>query len=70
VVYWNPACALDVSAWMNYYESRRYSRPAREVLLVFSEGDLGLDFVRRRYARPIRLLAALLAAHLTSRHPG
>jgi pimeloyl-ACP methyl ester carboxylesterase len=119
VFYWNPACALDVSAWMNYYESRRYSQAAREVaswvklvrgqvnvryaasvayhrmrevagtvattlwrrlgwrdtsgenvaddlarigergvdvLLVFSEGDPGLDFVRRRYARPLRLL--------------
>jgi pimeloyl-ACP methyl ester carboxylesterase len=119
VFYWTPACALDVSAWMNYYESRRYSRAAREVgswvklvrgqvnvrhaasvayrrmrevagamattlwqrlgwrdtggenvaddlarigergvdvLLVFSEGDPGLDFVRRRYARPLRLL--------------
>jgi dienelactone hydrolase len=119
VFYWNTTCALDVSAWMNYYESRRYSRAAREiaswvrlvrgqvnvrhaasvaygrmrelaggvatrlwqrlgwggtdgenvaddlariaargvdVLLVFSEGDPGLDFVRRRYARPIRLL--------------
>jgi dienelactone hydrolase len=119
VFHWNPACALDVSAWMNYYESRRYSQAAREVaswvklargqvnvryaasvayhrmrevagamastlwqrlgrratsdenvaddlvrlgerggdvLLVFSEGDPGLDFVRRRYARPLRLL--------------
>ena len=119
VFYWNPACALDVSAWMNYYESRRYSQAAREVaswvklvrgqvnvryaasvayrrmrevagavattlwqrlgwrgtsgenvaddlarigdrgvdvLLVFSEGDPGLDLVRRRYARPLRLL--------------
>jgi dienelactone hydrolase len=119
VFYWNPACALDVSAWMNYYESRRYSRSVREVgswvrlmrgevnvrhaasvgyrrmrevtggaatafrrrlglvrhdpenvaadfarmsergvdvLLVFSEGDPGLDFVQRRYARDLTLL--------------
>ena len=119
VFYWNPACALDVSSWMNYAESRRYSRSAREIsswlrlirgqvnvryalrvgfrraielaggvaesigrrlglgantdedlgrdlarisargvttLLVFSEGDPGLDFVRRRYAREVRLL--------------
>jgi len=118
VFYWNPACALDVSAWMNYYESRRYTQAARrvtawvklargqvnvlhaarvawrrmcevsggmatalrqrlgwrtggvnvagdlarisargvDVLLVFSEGDPGLDFVRRRYARSLRLL--------------
>jgi hypothetical protein len=118
VFYWNPACALDVAAWMNYAESRRYSRSAREMdswmrlvrgkvnvryaltvgyrrfvevasgaaeaiarrvglsrnaedvgrdlarlsargvatLLVFSEGDPGLDFVRRRYAREVRLL--------------
>lgn len=119
VFYWNPACALDVSAWMNYTESRRYSQAAREVaswvklvrgqvnvrhavrvayrrlrelsgakatslwqrlggngkdsqnvaadlaritargvdvLLVFSEGDPGLDFVKRRYARSLRLL--------------
>lgn len=119
VFYWNPACALDVSAWMNYTESRRYSQAAREVaswvklvrgqvnvrhaasvayrrmrevsgamattlwqrlggsskdgqnvaadlarigargvdvLLVFSEGDPGLDFLKRRYARSLRLL--------------
>jgi pimeloyl-ACP methyl ester carboxylesterase len=119
VFYWNPACALDVSSWMNYYESRRYSQAAREVaswvklvrgqvnvrhaasvvyrrsrevagamatrlwqrlgrrgsdrenvavdlariadrgvdvLLVFSEGDPGLDFVRRRYARSLHRL--------------
>ena len=119
VFYWNPACALDVAAWMNYAESRRYSKSARDVtswvrlvrgevnvryalrvgyrraievasgalesigrrvgiaakngedvgrdlarisargvttLLVFSEGDPGLDFVRRRYARDVRLL--------------
>jgi len=119
VFYWNPGCALDVSAWMNYTESRRYSQAAREVaswvrlvrgqvnvrhaasvayrrlrevsgamattlwqrlgggstdgpnvaadlarigargvdvLLVFSEGDPGLDFVKRRYARSLRLL--------------
>jgi len=119
VFYWNPACSLDVSAWMNYYESRRYSQAARDVaswvklvrgrvnvryaasvayrrmrdvagamattlwqrlggrgrgsenvgddlarignrgvdvLLVFSGGDPGLDFVRRRYARSLRLL--------------
>jgi len=121
VFYWNPTCALDVSAWTNYYESRRYSQAAREVaswvklvrgrvdvrhvasvayrrmrevggamamtlwqrlggrgtdgenvgddlarigargvdvLLAFSEGDPGLDFVRRRYARALRLLEA------------
>jgi predicted alpha/beta hydrolase len=119
VFYWNPACALNVSAWMNYVESQRYSRSAREkdswvrllrgevqvrhaasvaiqrgreviagalgafarrlgigrgraedvgadlarisargvtTLLLFSEGDPGLDFVRRRYARDVRLL--------------
>jgi dienelactone hydrolase len=119
VFYWDPSCALDVSAWMNFYESRRYSRSVREVgawvrlargevnvrhaavvgyrrmrevvggaaaglwrrlgwrramqddvptdlerigargvdaLLVFSEGDPGLDFVRRRHAREIRVL--------------
>jgi dienelactone hydrolase len=119
VFYWNPACALDVAAWMNYAESRRYSQSARNVgswvrlirgevnvryalgvaygraielasgaaesigrrvglgakqgddlgrdlarisargvttLLVFSEGDPGLDFVRRSYAREVRLL--------------
>jgi dienelactone hydrolase len=119
VFYWNPACALDVAAWMNYAESRRYSQSAREMgswirlirgevnvrnalrvgyrraielasgaaesvgrrlgltakpgedvgrdlarisargvttLLVFSEGDPGLDFLRRRYARDVRLL--------------
>jgi alpha/beta superfamily hydrolase len=119
VFYWNPACALDVAAWMNYTESRRYSQSAREMgswirlirgevnvryalgvgyrraielasgaaesigrrvgltakngedvgrdlarisdrgvttLLVFSEGDPGLDFVRRRYARDVRML--------------
>jgi dienelactone hydrolase len=119
VFYWNPACALDVSSWMNYYESRRYSEAARDVaswvklvrgqvnvrhaasvvyrrmrevagamattlwqrlggrgrgrenvaddlarigdrgvdvLLVFSEGDPGLDVVRRRYARALRRL--------------
>ena len=119
VFYWNPSCALDVSAWMNYSESRRYRQSARNVgswmrlargqvnvrhaaavayrrarevlggsasavarrlgimkparddvardlarvsakgvttLLVFSEGDPGLDFVRRRHAREIRLL--------------
>ncbi len=119
VFYWNPECALDVAAWMNYAESRRYSQQARELgswmrllrgevrvrhaatvgyrrareviggaagslgrrfgvgrnqrenvaadlaristrgvttLLVFSEGDPGLDFVRRRYARDVRLL--------------
>jgi pimeloyl-ACP methyl ester carboxylesterase len=119
VFYWTPACALDVSAWMNYSESRRYSQSVREVdswvrlvrgevnvryaagvayrrmrevagsaaiafgrrvglksgagqdlgddlrrisargvdvLLVFSEGDPGLDFVRRRHARDVRLL--------------
>jgi pimeloyl-ACP methyl ester carboxylesterase len=118
VFYWNPACALDVAAWMNYAESRRYSKSAREMdswmrlvrgkvnvryalgvgyrrfvevasgaaegiarrvglsrnvedvgrdlarlstrgvatLLVFSEGDPGLDFVRRRYSREVRLL--------------
>jgi pimeloyl-ACP methyl ester carboxylesterase len=31
VFYWNPSCALDVSAWMNYYESRRYAQSMREV---------------------------------------
>lgn len=119
VFYWNSTCALDVSAWMNYYESRRYSRTVREVgawvrlvrgevnvryairvgyrrmldvgggavaalwrrfgfgapqaedvatdlehisargvdvLLVFSEGDPGLDFVQRRHARDVRAL--------------
>ncbi len=119
VFHWNPACALDVSAWANYTESRRYSQAAREVaswvklvrgrvnvryaasvvyhrmrdvagamattlwqrlggrgtdsenvsddlarigdrgvdvLLVFSEGDPGLDFLRRRYAGSLRLL--------------
>ena len=119
VFYWDETCALDVSAWMDYYESRRYSRSVREVaawarlirgevnvrhaavvgyrrmrevvggaavglwrrfawrrvegddvptdlerisargvdvLLVFSEGDPGLDFVRRRHAHEIRML--------------
>ena len=119
VFYWNSSCALDVAAWMNYYESRRYSRSVREVgawvrlargevnvryavrvgvrrmldvvrstaaalwsrlglaqpdgedvgadlerisargvdvLLVFSEGDPGLDFVQRRHARDVRVL--------------
>jgi dienelactone hydrolase len=119
VFYWNPTCALDVSAWTNYYESRRYSRSVREVgawvrlmrgevnvryasavgyrrireviggtaaglwrrfgwhaaededvptdlerisargvdvLLVFSEGDPGLDFVQRRHAHEMRAL--------------
>jgi alpha/beta superfamily hydrolase len=119
VFYWDETCALDVAAWMTYYESRRYSRSVREVaawvrlvrgevnvrhaavvgyrrmrevvggaaaglwrrfawhrvegddvptdlerisargvdvLLVFSEGDPGLDFVRRRHAHEIRVL--------------
>jgi dienelactone hydrolase len=33
-----------------------YWNPACDVLLVFSEGDPGLDFVKRRYARSLRLL--------------
>jgi hypothetical protein len=119
VFYWNPTCALDVMSWMNYSESRRYSRSVREVgawvrlvrgevnvryalrvgyrrmldvvgstaaalwsrlglgepdpenvaadlerisargvdvLLVFSEGDPGLDFVQRRHARDVHVL--------------
>jgi dienelactone hydrolase len=121
VFYWNPECALDVSSWMNYSESRRYSQSVREVdawkrlvrgevnvryaagvgyrrlrevaggaatalwrrfgarstedqgddlagdlrrigargvdvLLVFSEGDPGLDFVRRLHAHDIKEL--------------
>lgn len=119
VFYWNPECALDVSSWMNYSESRRYSQSVREVdawkrlvrgevnvryaagvgyrrlrevaggaatalwrrfgvrstedegddlaadlrrigargvdvLLVFSEGDPGLDFVRRLHAHDVK----------------
>ena len=34
----------------------RISTRGVDVLLVFSEGDPGLDFVRRRYARALRVL--------------
>ena len=121
VFYWNPECALDVSTWMNYAESRRYSQSVREVsawvrlvrgevnvryaagvgyrrmrevtgsaatalwrrfsgrstpnggddvvmdlkricargvdiLLAFSEGEPGLDFVQRLHAHDMRVL--------------
>jgi len=122
VFYWTPECSLDVSAWMNYAESRRYSQSVREVdswvrlakgevnvryaasvgyrrmrevaggaanalwrrftktssddgeandvvadlrritargvdvLVVFSEGDPGLDYVRRLHAHDVRVL--------------